>query len=57
MQLQIESAIAAKINEMTTQMITEEQEMFDQEDGDPLIRLKEQELQLKVLTMTMDNVG
>jgi hypothetical protein len=51
MQLQIESAIAEKINEMTTQMITEEQEMFDQEDGDPLIRLKEQELQLKAMDL------
>jgi len=51
MQIQIESAIAVKINEMTTQMITEEQEMFDQEDGDPLIRLKEQELQLKAMDL------
>ena len=51
MQVQIESAIAVKINEMTTQMITEEQEMFDQEDSDPLIRLKEQELQLKAMDL------
>ena len=51
MQIEIESAIAVKINEMTTQMITEEQEMFDQEDSDPLIRLKEQELQLKAMDL------
>ena len=51
MQIQIESAIAVKINEMTTQMITEEQEMFDQEDSDPLIRLKEQELQIKAMDL------
>ena len=51
MQLEIESAIAEKINEMTTQMITEEQEMFDTEGSDPLIRLKEQELQLKAMDL------
>ncbi len=51
MQLEIESAIAEKINEMTTQMITEEQEMFDMEGSDPLVRLKEQELQLKAMDL------
>ena len=51
MQIEIESKIAVKIDEMTTKMITEEQEMFDQEDSDPLIRLKEQELQLKAMDL------
>jgi len=50
-QTQMASDIAVLTDEMTTQMITEEQEMMQGEDDDPLIRLKEQELQLKAMDM------
>ena len=50
-QTQMASDIAVLTDKMTTQMITEEQEMMQGEDDDPLIRLKEQELQLKAMDM------
>ena len=51
MQLQMEGEIAQAINEMTTQMITEEQESMENDQEDPLIRLKEQEIQLRAMEM------
>jgi hypothetical protein len=50
-QLQMEAEIAQAINEMTTQMITEEQESMENDQEDPLIRLKEQEIQLRAMEM------
>ena len=50
-QLQMEGEIAQAINEMTTQMITEEQESMENDQEDPLIRLKEQEIQLRAMEM------
>ena len=51
LQTQIESEIAELINQTTTQMITEEQEALSADTDDPLIRLKEQELQLRAMEM------
>jgi len=51
MQMQMENDIAGLINEMTTQMIAEEQEAMQDTQEDPLIRLKEQELQLRAMEM------
>ena len=51
MQIQMEGEIAQLINEMTTQMITEEQESMENQQDDPLVKLKEQELQLKAMEM------
>ena len=50
-QLQMEGEIAQAINEMTTQMITEEQESMENDQEDPLVRLKEQEIQLRAMEM------
>ena len=50
-QLQMEGEIAQAINEMTTQMITEEQESMENDQEAPLIRLKEQEIQLRAMEM------
>ena len=47
----MEGEIAQAINEMTTQMITEEQESMENDQEDPLIRLKEQEIQLRAMEM------
>ena len=49
--MQMENDIAGLINEMTTQMIAEEQEAMQDTQEDPLIRLKEQELQLRAMEM------
>ena len=43
----VESKVAERINEMTEQMITEEQEMMAEQGEDPLINLKQQEIQLR----------
>jgi hypothetical protein len=51
MQMQMEGEIAQAINEMTTQMITEEQESMENDQEDPLVRLKEQEIQLRAMEM------
>tara|TARA_R110000824_G_scaffold146024_3_gene314653 strand:+ start:1888 stop:4392 length:2505 start_codon:yes stop_codon:yes gene_type:complete len=42
-----ESAVAVKIAEIIEQMVAEEQEMFDQTGSDPLVQLKQQEIDLK----------
>jgi len=47
LQAQTESAVAVKIAEIIEQMVAEEQEMFDQTGSDPLIQLKQQEIDLK----------
>ena len=43
----VESKVAERITEMTEKMITEEQEMMAEQGEDPLINLKQQELQLR----------
>ena len=47
MQELIESKIAERIVEMTEEMVTEEQESLSQEGEDPLIDLKQQEINIK----------
>ena len=42
-----ESAVAVKIAEIIEQMVAEEQEMFDETGSDPLVQLKQQEIDLK----------
>ena len=44
---QIESLVAMKIAEIIEQMVSEEQEMFDTTGDDPLVELKQQEIDLK----------
>jgi hypothetical protein len=46
-ELQIESLVAMKIAEIIEQMVGEEQEMFDNMGDDPLVDLKQQEINLK----------
>ncbi len=46
-EMQIESAVAIKIAEIIEQMVGEEQEMFDNMGDDPLVDLKQQEINLK----------
>jgi len=43
----VESKVAERITEMTEKMITEEQEMMAEQGEDPLINLKQQEIQLR----------
>jgi len=43
----LESKIAERISEMTEEMITEEQSAIESQSGDPLIDLKQQEINLK----------
>ena len=43
----MESKIAERIAEMTEEMVTEEQEMMQQQEEDPLIALKQQEINLR----------
>jgi hypothetical protein len=43
----MESKIAERIAEMTEEMVTEEQEMMNQQEEDPLIALKQQEINLR----------
>jgi hypothetical protein len=43
----LESKIAERISEMTEEMITEEQAAIESQSGDPLIDLKQQEINLK----------
>ena len=43
----VESKVAERITEMTEKMITEEQEMLSSQGEDPLINLKQQEIQLR----------
>ena len=45
--LNTESAVAMKIAEIIEQMVAEEQEMFDGSQEDPLINLKQQEIDLR----------
>ena len=45
--LQTESAVAVKIAEITEQMVAEEQEMFDEMGDDPLVQLKQQEIDIR----------
>ena len=46
-EMQMESAVAIKIAEIIEQMVSEEQEMFDQMGDDPLVQLKQQEIDIK----------
>jgi hypothetical protein len=46
-EMQMESAVAIKIAEIIEQMVAEEQEMFDQMGDDPLVQLKQQEIDIK----------
>ena len=46
-EMQMESAVAIKIAEIIEQMVAEEQEMFDQMGDDPLVKLKQQEIDIK----------
>ena len=47
LQMQMESAVAVKIAEIIEQMVAEEQEMFDQMGDDPLVQLKQQEIDIR----------
>ena len=47
MQEQLESKIAERIVQMTEEMVTEEQQMMGEQGQDPLIELKQQEINLK----------
>jgi hypothetical protein len=47
MQELLESKIAERIVQMTEEMVTEEQEAMQQEGEDPLIALKQQEINIK----------
>jgi hypothetical protein len=46
-QMEIENQVANKIVEMTEDLVAEEQEYLGQKDSDPLIDLKQQELNLR----------
>ena len=46
-EMQMESAVAIKIAEIIEQMVAEEPEMFDQMGDDPLVQLKQQEIDIK----------
>jgi len=47
MQELVESKIAERIVEMTTEMVTEEQQMMAEQGEDPLVQLKQQEIDIK----------
>ena len=47
LEMQTESAVAVKIAEILEQMVAEEQEMFDNAGDDPLVNLKQQEIDLR----------
>ena len=47
LEMQMESAVAVKIAEIIEQMVAEEQEMFDQMGDDPLVQLKQQEIDIR----------
>ena len=47
MQELVESKIAERIVEMTTKMVTEEQQMMAEQGEDPLVQLKQQEIDIK----------
>ena len=49
----IEARTAEKIVEMTEEMIAEEQEFLESENADPLIELKQQEINLKAMKMSV----
>ena len=46
-EMKTESAVAVKIAEIIEQMVAEEQEMTDESGSDPLIQLKQQEIDLR----------
>jgi len=46
-QMEIEKQVAQRIVEITEELVAEEQEYLNQKDSDPLIDLKQQELNLR----------
>jgi hypothetical protein len=54
-QMQNEKEIAARIVELTTDLVAEEQEYLGQKDSDPLIDLKQQELNLRAQEIAQRN--